>query len=307
VIPDHVFDDLRVEPGTKARLRHRDSARAFADELKDGDENAPKAEARALLDQGRAELAAAQDLLHAAGTHAVLVVLQGMDAAGKDGTIKHVLSGVNPQGCRVWSFKQPTPEERAHDFLWRYAWRAPERGTIGIFNRSHYEDVIVVRVHPALLGSDRPADPDRFWAERYEDINGYERHLTRAGTVVLKFFLHISAAEQRRRLLKRVDDPAKHWKFSATDLAERAYWADYEAAYEDALTATSTEWAPWYVVPADHKWAARALVAGVLARTVRGLGLKYPTLNSAQEAALTGARAVLERETRATGHRAEHS
>src|SRR5205085_2065054 len=196
--------------------------------------DAVKERAEEVLETNRAELAAAQDVLYAANTHAVLVVLQAMDAAGKDGTIKHVMSGVNPQGCRVASFKQPSAEERAHDFLWRCSQRLPERGMIGIFNRSYYEDVLVVRVHPEFLGHDQEEARRRgkkFWHDRYEDINAFEQHLIRNDTIVLKFFLHISKSEQKKRLLSRLDDPTKHWKFSIDDLAERARWDDYQKAY----------------------------------------------------------------------------
>ena len=287
---------LRVEPGKKARLRKRDTDWVSADDLRAIGEDRLKEEAAAVLAENKTDLAAAQDVLSAAGTHAVLIILQGMDAAGKDGTIKHVMSGVNPQGCRVWAFKAPSPEERAHDFLWRCAHRLPERGTIGLFNRSYYEDVVVVRVHPEFLGPDRPKKLGKVWKARYAAINAFERHLTRERTLVLKFFLHVSKAEQKRRLLARLDDPTKHWKFRAGDLTERALWDDYLAAYEDALTATSTPRAPWHVVPADHKWVARAVVAEVVARAIRRLGLRYPTLPADEEAALAEARRALERE-----------
>ena len=296
MIPERILEDLRLTPGTKAKLHKRDTGWAFADELKTLDKGQLKAEAHTILEKNRADLAAAQNVLNADGTHAVLVVLQAMDAGGKDGTIKHVMSGVNPQGCRVWSFKQPSAEERAHDFLWRYELRLPERGTIGIFNRSYYEDVLVVRVHPEWLGPARPKHLKKVWAARYADINAFERHLSRSGTTVLKFFLHVSKDEQKRRLLDRLDDPTKHWKFSAADLAERKHWDDYVAAYEDAITATSTEWAPWHVIPADHKWVARTAVAEVVSRAIRALDLRYPKAVAEQEAALTAARRELERE-----------
>ncbi len=296
MIPEHVLDYLLLVPGTKAKLHKRETGWAFADELKTVGKNQLKAEALAILEKNRADLAGAQNVLYADGTHAILIVLQAMDAGGKDGTIKHVMSGVNPQGCRVWSFKQPSAEERTHDFLWRYAQRLPERGTIGIFNRSYYEDVLVVRVHPELLGPDHPKHLKKLWRARYADINAFERHLSRSGTTVLKFFLHISKSEQKRRLLERLDDLTKHWKFSAADLAERKHWAEYTAAYEDALTATSTKWAPWYVIPADHKWVARTAVAEVATRAIHALKLRYPKIPAEQEAALAEARRELERE-----------
>jgi PPK2 family polyphosphate:nucleotide phosphotransferase len=216
-----------------------------------------------------------------------------MDAAGKDGTIKHVMSGVNPQGCQVFSFKKPSVEELDHNFLWRYMRCLPERGRIGIFNRSYYEDVLVVKVHPGLIEQQKLPPGKRgksFWEDRYEDINAFERHLVRNGTVVLKFFLHVSKGEQKRRFLERLERPEKHWKFSAADLAERAFWDRYMEVYEDALSATSTAWAPWYVVPADRKWVTRAVVADLLTAAIRGLDLKYPEVTEEQRRALAEAR-----------------
>ena len=216
-----------------------------------------------------------------------------MDAAGKDGTIKHVMSGVNPQGCQVFSFKKPSAEDLDHNFLWRYMRCLPERGRIGIFNRSYYEDVLVVKVHPELLVAQRLPDGapgKKLWRRRYEDINAFERHLARNGTVILKFFLNVSKDEQKRRFLDRLDRPDKNWKFSAADLAERAHWGDYMRAYSDCLSATSTKSAPWYVVPADHKWVARAVVADVITTTIRSLDLKYPEVTDEQREGLTEAR-----------------
>lgn len=282
---------LQVKPGSKAKLADRDPSWTFP--------NIGKDQAMESLEHDLAGLATAQDLLYANTSRAVLVILQAMDAAGKDGIVKHVMSGVNPQGCRVYSFKVPSAEEKIHDFLWRYSKCLPERGVIGIFNRSYYEEVLVVRVHPEFLGVDahkaRKNGGD-FWRARYEDINAFERHLTRTGTTILKFFLHVSKKEQKKRLLERLDDPAKHWKFSANDLAERALWPDYMDAYEKALTATSTEWAPWYVVPADHKWVARTVVADVLTDAIREFDLKYPVLPPEKEAELAVARRKLEDE-----------
>src|SRR4051794_14355295 len=222
--------------------------------------DALKERARQVLDQNLEDLAEAQELLYADDRYSVLIVLQAMDAAGKDGTIKHVMSGVNPQGCQVFSFKKPSAEELDHNFLWRYMRCLPERGRIGIFNRSYYEDVLVVKVHPELLDGQKLPPGKRgksFWEARYEDINAFERHLVRNGTVILKFFLHVSKKEQKRRFLERLERPEKQWKFTAADLAERGYWSKYMEAYEDALSATSTRWAPWYIIPADHKWATR--------------------------------------------------
>ena len=252
-----------------------------------------KARAAAYLETNLAALRNAQEVLWANDTHAVLVVLQAMDGAGKDGTIKHVMSGINPQGCQVYAFKKPSQEELDHTFLWRYMKALPERGRIGIFNRSYYEDVLVVRVHPHLLEQQKlPAGPrgKTFWKARYDDINAFERHLTRNGTLVLKFFLHLSKAEQRRRFLARLTDPARHWKFSEADIAERAHWDAYQDAFEHALRHTSTRWAPWWVVPADHKWVTRALVAAIITRAIQNLGLRMPVVPPERERVLEEAR-----------------
>jgi len=228
------------------------------------------------------------------------VIFQAMDAAGKDSTIKHVMSGINPQGCQVYSFKHPSAEELDHNFLWRCMKALPERGRIGIFNRSYYEDVLIVKVHPELVAAQRipDAEPDRkkFWKARYEDINQFERHLTRNGTKVIKFMLHISKDEQRKRFLARLDDPKKNWKFSPADVAERQHWDDYMEAYETALTETSTKWAPWYVIPADHKWVSRALVARILTKELSKLDLATPAVTPEQLAEFEDSRRRLEAE-----------
>jgi PPK2 family polyphosphate:nucleotide phosphotransferase len=296
-----ILDHLHVEPGKPAGLAHRDTAWDGQKELhhltgKDG-----KKEAERALEESRKEIASEQELLYASDQRSLLVIFQAMDAAGKDGTIKHVMSGVNPQGCEVRSFKQPSSEELDHDFLWRIAKAAPERGRIGIFNRSHYEEVLVVRVHPEFLERQKlPPGPRgaRFWKERYQSINDFERHLHRNGTTIVKFFLHVSREEQRQRLLARLEEPGKEWKFSAADVAERHHWDAYMHAYEDALTATSTTWAPWYVIPADHKPLLRVLVAGVLVDTIRSMDLAYPTVSVEQQAANEEARKMLEAEGR---------
>ncbi len=296
---DDLIATFRVTPGEKAGIADRDTGLGDVKKLTGLGKHDLKRHAKEMLAESRKSLAAAQELLYASDTHSVLVILQAMDAAGKDGTIKHVLSGVNPQGCQVFSFKQPSAEELDHVFLWRYAKALPERGRIGIFNRSYYEEVLVVRVLPEVLAREKLPPGRRgkaFWRERYEDINAFERHLVRNGTVVLKFFLNLSKEEQKQRLLARLDDPAKHWKFSAADLDARALWDDYAAAYESALTATSTEWAPWFVVPADHKWATRAAVGEILAGAIGGLDLQVPRLSPAEEAALAEARKRLEDE-----------
>jgi PPK2 family polyphosphate:nucleotide phosphotransferase len=247
------------------------------------------------------ELSAAQDLLWANGTHALLIVLQAMDAAGKDGTIKHVMSGVNPQGCRVESFKQPSAEELGHDFLWRCSKVLPELGAISIFNRSYYEDVLVTRVHPDLLDRTherRNGRPDeKFWGDRYADINAFEHHLHRNRTRIVKVFLHVSKEEQKKRFLSRIEDPAKNWKFSVADLAERKHWDEYQGAYEEALSATSTAWAPWYVVPADHKYALRALVGGIVVDAIDQMGLKSPEVAADDLAVLAKTKVELLAET----------
>ena len=249
--------------------------------------------------EGIERLKDAQELLWASDAYAVLVVFQAMDAAGKDSTIKHVMSGVNPQGVHVVSFKQPSSEELDHTFLWRIAKAVPERGRIGIFNRSQYEEVVALRVHPEWLEKQQLPAGDRgpdFWNARYDDLNAFEHHLDRNGVKVVKFFLHVSKAEQKRRFMKRLDNPDKLWKFSAGDVAVRRHWDDYMQAYEDAITATSTEWAPWYVLPADHKHAMQAMAAAILVDTIEGLDLQWPTVSDADRAANEKARRELEAE-----------
>jgi PPK2 family polyphosphate:nucleotide phosphotransferase len=291
-----VIDELRVDPGTAAGLSHRSTLATSADWLgTTGPKEKLVAEddLRGFVD----ELRACQELLWSSDRYALLVVLQAMDAAGKDGTIKHVMSGVNPQGCEVTAFGPPSPREQAHDFLWRCVRALPARGHIGIFNRSYYEDVLVVRVHPERLPHGR-GGPDlaghgRMWRDRFEDINAFEHHLHRSGTRMVKIFLHVSKEEQKRRFLQRIDDPRKFWKLSAADLTERGHWDEYQAAYEEALTATSTRWAPWYVVPADHKYALRALVGGVMVHAVDTLDLRPPPLGPDDVAARQRARDAL--------------
>lgn len=300
--PD-VLEALRVRPGHPAGLAGRDPAASPNTGRRTG-----KARRHACDDQLEAftaDLTAAQELLYASGSASLLLVLQGLDAAGKDGTIKHVMSGVNPQGCQVVSFKAPSTEELAHDFLWRAARAVPGSGRIGIFNRSHYEDVLVVRVHPEMLdarypGAGRPTGRalTKLWRQRFDDINAFERHLDRSGTRVVKIFINVSKAEQRARLLQRLDDPTRNWKFSDSDLPEHQRYDDYQAAYEQALTATSTAWAPWYVVPADHKHVLRALVAGILVHAMSELDLRAPEQDPAQLDAIAAARSSLLAEVR---------
>jgi PPK2 family polyphosphate:nucleotide phosphotransferase len=255
-----------------------------------------KDKAQLFLKKNLKELAEAQELLWASDTYSILMVLQAMDAAGKDGIVEHVMSGMNPQGCQVYSFKRPSDEELDHNFLWRCMKALPERGRIGIFNRSYYEETLVVRVHAEFLERQKlpPGKRDKsFWKDRFEDINTFEKHLARNGTVIVKFFLNVSKKEQRERFLARLEDPRKHWKFSSADLAERGFWDEYMNAYEDAIGATSTEWAPWYVIPADHKWIARAAVAGILTDTIRKLGLAFPKISNEQSKALIQAKKQL--------------
>ncbi len=257
------------------------------------------AHARSKVKKNVERLATYQDLLYASHTYAVLLIFQAMDAAGKDGTIKHVMSGVNPEGCEVFSFKTPSEQELSHDFLWRTYRELPERGHIGIFNRSYYEEVLVVRVHPALLKHERlpgfTRAGEKFWEERFESINDAERHLVRNGTVILKFFLHLSRQEQEKRLLERLEDRRKNWKFSENDLHERLRWDDYMAAYEDMINRTSTEVAPWYIIPADHKWFTHLTVSDIVVDKLKGMDLKYPEVTEAQQARLALARKSLQR------------
>ncbi len=258
-----------------------------------------KEQAQAILDTNRKQLVQMQELFWASGTYSMLIILQGMDAAGKDSTIRHVMSGINPQGCQVTGFKTPTEEELNHDFLWRHEKALPERGRIGIFNRSYYEDVLIVKVRPEVLEKQKlPSDEGGklFWNQRYEDINLFERHLVRNGTVVLKFFLNVSKERQKQRLLKRLENPDKEWKFSLTDLSERSKWADYMAAYEDMLNKTSTEWAPWYIIPADKKWVTHASISDIILSQIKKLDLKYPVLSKEQCEALEKAKTELEKE-----------
>ena len=291
----HLF---RVKPGDKVRLRDWDPAWTGTKQMRKLRGDQLKRDAQKIIMRNLERLSDAQELLWASDKYALLVVLQGMDAAGKDGMIKHVMRGLNPQGCQVFSFKQPTDEELEHDFFWRYGKRLPPRGRIGIFNRSYYEEVLVVRVHPEFLDKQKlPAKAGRaFWEERYEDINCFERHLERNHTVILKFFLHISKREQKRRLLARLENPKKQWKFSPADLAERACWNDYVKAYEDALSATSGKHAPWYIIPADHKWVARSVVSEILTEAVQRLDLEFPKLTKEKREALLEARKLLEQE-----------
>ena len=295
VLAKKTLDQLKISPGERVRLAEHDPA-WLPDKVRKLPPDARKTLGKELLRASREGLAQAQELLYADDRWSLLVVFQAMDAAGKDSTIKHVMSGVNPQGCSVTSFKQPSAQDLDHNFLWR-TWKAvPARGQIGIFNRSHYEEVLVVKVHPELLDAQRIPDVKvnkAFWQRRYDDINDFESHLARNGTKILKFFLNVSMDEQRQRFLDRIEDPAKHWKFSQADLAERELWNDYQQAYQDAIAATSTAAAPWYVIPADRKWAMRAVVADIITTTIQGMDLHYPTLSAADEKRLADAKVAL--------------
>ena len=282
---------FRVTDGRKFRLKHIDP--------NDTQHIESKKEAAMLLEQGAQRLAALQDTLYAQDRWAVLLIFQAMDAAGKDGTIKHVMSGVNPAGCQVFSFKAPSDEEQDHDFMWRALRNLPERGRIGIFNRSYYEEVLIVRVHPELLQAEKLPPSlvsDDIWDERFEDIRNVERYLSRNGVVIRKFFLHVSKDEQRRRFLSRLDEPEKRWKFSLSDVKERNHWNEYQKAYEDMIRHTATDYAPWYVVPADHKWFTRLVVSAAVIDALEDLELAYPTVDANKKEELKVARAELERE-----------
>ena len=279
-----------VEDGSKFRLKDVDPKDTGGFTASDR----PKVEAA--LRDGVEALSTLQDMLYAQDRWAVLLVFQAMDAAGKDGTIKHVMSGVNPQGCQVASFKAPSAEELDHDFLWRCQRHLPERGRIGLFNRSYYEEVLVVRVHPEFLARQRLPDglgDEQIWSRRHRDIRGFERYLAGNGVAIRKFFLHVSRGEQKRRFLERIEEPEKNWKFSAADVAERAHWKAYMAAYEEMIRETATEDAPWSVVPADNKWFTRMVVAATVVDALGGLGLAYPKVDAAQQAALAAAKKVL--------------
>jgi PPK2 family polyphosphate:nucleotide phosphotransferase len=283
-----------VEPGKRIRLDDHDAA--YTGRFKH------KEQARNALQDDVARLARAQELLWASASHSVILIFQAMDAAGKDGTIKHVMSGVNPQGVDVHSFRAPSEQEVLRHYLWRPMRVLPPRGRIAIFNRSYYEEVLVVRVHPSFLAPQGISLPPRakaqraFWQDRHQEINAFEDILGRNQTLILKFFLHVSKAEQKQRFLARLDNPAKHWKFSAADLRERGFWDDYQHAYEDMLSATSTRRAPWYVIPADRKWFTRAAVADIIVRRLETLDLQFPSVSAEQHRELQQARQTLENE-----------
>jgi PPK2 family polyphosphate:nucleotide phosphotransferase len=279
-----------VPPGKKIDLKDYDSGYTGQFENKES--------AQIKLAAGISQLAEYQNILYAQNKFAVLIIFQAMDAAGKDSTIKHVMSGVNPQGCQVFSFQAPSAEELDHDYLWRIHNCLPERGRIGIFNRSYYEETLIVRVHPELLNAQRlpHLDLQHVWHQRFQEINDFERYLTNNGTVIIKFFLHVSKAEQKKRFLERIDAPEKQWKFSPDDLKERAYWDDYQAAYTDVFNNTSTAAAPWYIIPADRKWFTRLAVADIICSRLQKLNLAYPQITPAQKDQLLAAKKILEQE-----------
>lgn len=283
---------FRVPPGTNVKLKDYppDGTGPFRS----------KEDAAQELQDDVLKLTELQSKLYAQDTYALLIILQGIDASGKDGTIKHVMSGVNPTGCQVKSFKAPSTEELDHDYLWRHVKALPERGTIGIFNRSYYEEVLVVRVHPELLAKEKihpvKKKNGKLWASRFREMNEFERYLVDNGIEVLKFFLHLSKDEQKRRFLDRVDSEDKNWKFSEADVKERTHWDDYRVAFEEMLSHTSTDYAPWHVIPADHKWFTRAAVADIIVRKLESMDLRYPELDAAQRKALQSARLLLESE-----------
>jgi PPK2 family polyphosphate:nucleotide phosphotransferase len=284
---EKILKRYRISEGKRFRLKDHGPGDTH------GLKSEVKPQARELLAKGVEELARLQDILAAQDRWGLLLIFQAMDAAGKDGTIKHVMSGVNPQGVQVSSFKAPSSEEQDHDFLWRAMKRLPERGDIGIFNRSYYEEVLVVRVHPELLQKEKLPDglvSKQIWRDRLEDINAMERYLTRNGIAILKFFLNVSREEQKQRFLERLDHPDKNWKFSVADVKERQCWDDYQDAYEDMIQHTASEHAPWYVVPADNKWFTRLVVAAAVVDALKGLKLAYPKIGGEQKTALDAAR-----------------
>ncbi len=285
---DKIANTFRVDSGKHFRLKDFDPADTGHWHSKDHAEEA--------LVERIGRTSELQDKLYAQDNWALLLIFQAMDAAGKDGAIKHVMSGVNPQGCQVFSFKAPSEVELQHDFLWRTTRDLPERGHIGIFNRSYYEEVLVVRVHPEILKSQRTPPSlvsKNIWDERFEDIRCFERHMVRSGTIIRKFFLHLSEKEQKKRFLARLDEPEKNWKFSASDIHERKYWDDYQNAYEEMIRNTSTEHAPWYVVPADNKWFSRLVISTVLVDALESLDLSYPKVDDAKKKELESAKKIL--------------
>ncbi len=294
-----VLRAIRAPTGGGFNLRDHDPAWRDTPDMRALTGKELKNRAKEYLEKGHELLAEAQERLYADNRSALLIIFQAMDAAGKDTTIKHVMSGINPQGCQVFSFKHPSAQELDHTFMWRYVQGLPERGRIGIFNRSYYEEVLVVRVHPELIKNQRlpgKTSGRAFWRARFQDINAFERHLTRNGTVILKFFLHLSKEEQRRRFIERLTNKDKLWKYEPSDLRDRSRWDAYQNAYEDMIAHTSTKWAPWYVIPADNKWVMRALVSGVITDTIGKLDIGFPQVSKARMAEIKDALKSLENE-----------
>jgi PPK2 family polyphosphate:nucleotide phosphotransferase len=285
-------DPFIVSPGAKISLKNDYNSNYKA-------EFHEKIDAKVKLEAGVKQLADYQNILYAQNTYALLIIFQAMDAAGKDSTIKHVMSGINPQGCQVFSFKGPSSEELDHDYLWRSTKALPERGRIGIFNRSYYEELLVVRVHPEILAQQQLhyiPQGNQIWQQRFEEINNFEKYLVNNGIVVLKFFLNVSKKEQKKRFLDRIKSPEKHWKFSANDVKERAFWDDYMTAYEQVFNHTSSEWAPWYIIPADRKWFTHLVVSEIICKKLRELNLQYPTISEEHRQKLLEAKKMLESE-----------
>ena len=293
---NEIMNRCWINKGNSFKMIDHDTSWTGTEEIQELGEKKLKKKAKKILRGNLNELSEAQELLYATNKYSLLLIFQAMDAAGKDGTIRHVMSGVNPQGCQVFSFKKPSAEELDHNYLWRYTTKMPELGRIGIFNRSYYEEVLVVKVNPEFLQTSLiDHTPDgAFWNARYEDINNLEKHLTQNGTVVLKFFLNVSKEEQRNRFLERLNDPDKHWKFSDSDLVERAKWDRYQGAFEDAINATATKWAPWYVIPADNKWIMRTIVSTIVTETISSLKLEPPIVTDQKKKLLDEARKELE-------------
>lgn len=296
---DKLMDQFRIDTDEKFSLSNYSTTWTGTEEIRQLGEKGLKKELKKYIKSNLKHLKQAQELLWANNKRSMLIVFQAMDAAGKDSTIEHVMSGVNPQGVNVHSFKSPSSEELDHNFLWRYWQRVPQRGRIGIFNRSYYEEVLIVKVHPEILES-RPIPyglrGDSFWSARYDDINAMEEHLCRSGTIVLKFFLNVSKGEQKQRFIERLKNPDKHWKFSESDVEERKYWNKYMNAFEGCINATSTPWAPWFVIPADDKWKMRALVSMIITEKIQSLDLKYPEVSEEKHHNLLAIKEKLEKE-----------
>lgn len=299
MLSEGFINKFRVDPGKKVVLEDYDTGWKVSEEMEYFQKDAVKEKAIEILENNRVDLSRGQQLLWANNTYSLLIIFQGMDTSGKDSLIKHVMSGINPQGCRVSNFKTPTKQELDHDFLWRCTLKLPARGEIGVFNRSYYEEVLITKVHPEILENENlpdPANKSGFWKKRYESINTYEEHLVRNGTVILKFFLHLSKDRQKERLLARFENEDKFWKIAVSDIKEREFWDDYIKAYEDMISHTNTEDAPWYIIPADFKWVARTIVSDVISSKLKSLHDSYPAVPKEQLEEIKLARELLENE-----------